>query len=379
MFKKFARLENRSERLEIYNLLKLNLEACLRLSELLAMAALIAALARPLSDYLTAAWGPTPGAMAAIALMLLLPGGLRLPFLLLADRLAADFGLDPRPAGRRLKSLLQLGLRRLALVWAVSVFLFLVPAAGDPRIWALVALGLALSTLDAFFPSLWRPAKLRPLQEGELPPKLLARLDSWAGRTGLNSARLAVDRNFSPDLEGPRLAGLGPTLRLVIQEKSLAAFTPREMDILVIAAVLGALIKAPLKFLLLRFCSLVITVSLAAILISTLGVGLWGYPLVNSPALIVLVWAAAWIGHWAAELSIRLTRRTMATQLAAAASTLIRDEEALETALATLADKNLEEENTPAWRELFRLNYSRRAFLKKAKFHQHLARSNGER
>jgi hypothetical protein len=147
---------------------------------------------------------------------------------------------------------------------------------------------------------------------------------------------------------------------------------------MVVGAAVGSLVKAPLKFLLLRLCALAVAIPLASIFISTLGLSLWGYPLYISPALLVLVWAATWIGYGVAEFALRLTRRGMDTQLAAVAVMVTKDDEALPAALATLADKNLEEEEPPAWRELFRRRFSRQAFLKRTKYHQHMAKFTNE-
>jgi len=380
MFEKFARIEDRSERLEIYNLLKFNLSACLRLVEFLALAVLISGLGWFIGLKLSEPLGRIPGGLIALGLMLLVFGLVRLPLLYLSGTLAADFGLDPRPASRRLKSMILGGLRRLALVWLISAILYLGLIHLNLWLWTLsaLALGAILITLDAFFPCFWRGGRHRPLNPGELSPELLARIDQWTPKTGLASKAIVVSAAFSPELTPPFLEGLGRTMRLVIPEKNLIAFTPRELSVLVVTRVVAALIKAPLKFLLLRFCALAVAVPLASILLSTLGAGLWAYPLTYSPALLALVWAGAWIGAGAAEFTILLTRRSMDTQLAAVAAMILKDEEALPAALAVLAEKNLEETNSPAWREIFRPRFNRQTFINRAKYHQHMSKFTEE-
>ncbi len=374
MFKKFAGLENRTERLEIFNLIKFNLTTCLRLMEFLSLALLLFGLGWLLSGPFTAD-GLFPGALLAIFLMLLAVSVARLPFVWAVSALLAAFSLDPRPAKSRLAALARSALHRGAVIWLITVILLWGLAEMNLWVWTLSTLGFGAALIlgEACFPRLWRPEKLRPPREGELPPSLLARLDHWTAQTGLPRCRLMISSDFDTELRPPRLSGLGPTLTLIISEKALAAFPPREMEVLVVAAVIGALIKAPLKMLLLRFCALAVAVPLAAILISTLGASWWAYPLVTSPALVALIWLAAWIGAGAAELTGRLTHRALAPQLAAAATVILKDEEALVRALMILAERNLEEESPPAWREMFRCRPSRAAFLKRAHYHRHLA------
>lgn len=380
MFEKYARLESRAERLEIFNILKLNLQACLRLAEFLALVILISGPAWFISSALTSALGRLPGAALALGLMLGLVALVRLLPLLVLSRLAADFGQDPRPAAARIRALFLVGRRRGLAAWLLSFILFLGLSYLNLWLWTLasLALGIVLMVLEAYFPGWLRPERLRPLRPDDLEPALLERLDHWTGKTGLPSRALAVSTTFNPELEPPHLKGLGRNLRLVIPEKALAAFTPRELSVLVVGAAVGSLVKAPLKFLLLRLCALAVAIPLASIFISTLGLSLWGYPLYSSPALLALVWAAAWIGYGVAEFALRLTRRGMETQLAAVAVMTTKDDQALPSALATLAEKNLEEDEPPAWRELFRCRFSRQAFLKRAKYHQHLAKFTDE-
>lgn len=380
MFEKYARLEDRAERLEIFNILKLNLCACLRLVEFLVLVILISGPAWFLGSTLTETIGRLPGAALALGLMLGLVALARLPLLLVLSRLAADFGLDPRPAAHRFKDILAPVRRRGLAAWLISFILYLGLSYLNLWIWTLASLilGIGLMILDAYFPGWLRPERIRPLRPDDLEPALLERLDHWTSKTGLPSRSLAVSTSFSPTLEPPRLEGLGRTTRLIIPEKALAAFTPRELSVMVVAAAVSSLVKAPFKFLLLRLCALAVAIPLASIFISTLGLSLWGYPLYISPALLVLVWTAAWIGYGVAEFALRLTRRGMEAQLAAVAVMVTKDEEALPAALATLADKNLEEEAPPAWREIFRHRYSRQAFLKRAKYHQHMAKFTDE-
>ncbi|MDR3038116.1 MAG: hypothetical protein LBV21_02325, partial [Candidatus Adiutrix sp.] len=181
-----------------------------------------------------------------------------------------------------------------------------------------------------------------------------------------------------PELSPPRLTGFGPTLTLVIPEKALAFFKPREIALLTGSAMVERLVKAPLKFLCLRFFALAAAVPLAALFLSALGPGLWLYPLTFNPALVTLIWPAAWIGLALGDFSSRLTRRELEIQLAAAAAFILKDEGALADALATLAAENLEETSPPAWRELFSRRFSRPAFLKRFQAHRRFAFSKAE-
>lgn len=379
MFKKFARLEDRAERLEIYNLLRFNLGACLRVLEFFFLAVSVSGLAWLISSPLIEALGRKPGSALTIGLLLLAAALLRFPFLYALTALEADFGLDPRPVRLRLTNMLKRGLRLFLIAWLLSLVLFWALVDLNLWLWSLLALvvGLSVTLVKAFFPGLLDPETLRPLQDGEVSPALLKRLDLWKDKIGLDSRRLMVASGFSPGLEPPYLRGLGKGLRLVIPEKALAQFTPRELELLLVSSAMEGLVKAPLKFLFLRLCSLAVAVPLASIFISAIGGSLWGYPLLVSPALIVLVWAAFWLGHWVAELTIRLTRRSVQVQLAAAASVLLKDEDAVEAALSTLAAANLEETDPPAWREFFLPRHSKKEFLRRIKYQQHISKFNG--
>lgn len=374
MFKKFSKIQDRNERLEIYNLLKFNLGVCRRLVELLMLAVLVSGFAGLFCDPLLEL-GFFPGSTLAVGLLLLVIWLTRLPFVFAAGQLDADFGLDPRPFRRRLKLIVQLELRRAALLWLISLPLLFGLRYLDLWAWALAALafGALLITLDAMFPRFMRPDKLRAPHEGELPPSLLAKIESWEPQTGLAPRSLTVSTEFTPELKPPVLTGLGPTLKVVIPEKALASFPSRELSVLVVTAVVGALVKTPLKFLLLRFCALAVAVPLASILIGALGAGIWLYPLTVKPGLIVLIWGGMWVGHSLAEFADRLIRRGVDTQLAAAAALLLKDEESLVHAMETLAEKNLEEESPPVWREIFRPRHTRRIFIRKAKYHRHMS------
>ncbi|MDR2947512.1 MAG: hypothetical protein LBV79_12315 [Candidatus Adiutrix sp.] len=373
MFKKFARLQNRAERLEIYNILKFNINACLKLVELLLLTVMVAGFAWMLSAPLMRL-GFYAGSALSIGAMLFIVRLLRLPFIFAAGQLAADFGLDPRPVSRRLKAILGLEARRATALWLLSVLLFW---ALRLELWAwtllTLAVGLALAVLMAARPTLWSPEKLRPAREGELPPALLAKLEAWAPQTGISSRSILISTSFFPELTPPQLIGLHGK-QVKIPERALSAFPPREISLRTAAAVIGTLVKAPLKFLLLRACSLAVAVPLAAIMISTVGAQLWLYPVTVSPALITLLWAGLWLGHNLGDFAARLTRRALDAQLAAAASVLLKDEEAPAKAADTLAEKNLEEEAAPAWREIFRDRHTRRAFIAKVKFQQHLSK-----
>jgi hypothetical protein len=183
---------------------------------------------------------------------------------------------------------------------------------------------------------------------------------------------ILVDACFSPYLAPPRLSGFGPTQALVIPEKALVAFTPRALALLTVSAMVEGLVKAPLKFIVLRGCALAVTGPLAAILISTLGTRLWLYPMLHSPALITLIWLAGWLGLALADLTTRIVRRDLEAQLASAAAMILKDDEAVDAARTTLALKNLEEEAPPAWRDWFSHRYSRPAFLKRCQHYRRL-------
>jgi hypothetical protein len=183
---------------------------------------------------------------------------------------------------------------------------------------------------------------------------------------------IPVDTSFSPYLAPPRLSGFGPTQTLIIPEKALVTFTPRALALLTVPAVVEGLVKAPLNFILLRGCALAVAGPLAAILISTLGARLWIYPMFHKPALVLLIWLAAWLGLALADFTTRLVRRDLEAQLAAAAALILRDDEAVDAARSTLALKNLEEEAPPAWRDWFSHNYGRPAFLKRCQHYRRL-------
>ncbi|UQZ88114.1 hypothetical protein C4J81_02360 [Deltaproteobacteria bacterium Smac51] len=380
MFEKFAMIEDQKERLEIYNILKFNLTACLRLAEFMALAVLISGLGwfigTESTRLITPEAGPWASAGVSIALMILIFALLRLPFLLAIGRLHAAFGLDPRSGSCRLKELFGLGMRRGLVAWAVSMLLYGALIRLDLWYWTILALatGAVLVALNSFMPRLVTPEKLRPLRDGDLTPALLNQIERWTPKTGLSSNDIFVSTTFSPELTFPRLEGVGPTTKLIVNEKALSSFPPRELSILVVTGIMDALIKGPLKFMLLRFCSLAVAVPLAAILISTVGASIWAYPLMNNPVLITLVWAAAWVGLIISDFTIRLTSRGMSAQLAAAATMVMKDETSLDAALSTMAKKNLEEESPASWRELFRPQYSHQAFMKRARYHQHMSK-----
>jgi hypothetical protein len=380
MFDKFANIKDQNERLEVYNLLRFNLSACLRLAEFMAIAILISGLAWFISAesarLFSSALGPRVSAGIGILFMILVPALVRLPFLLARGRLMAAFKLDPRPESARLKEIFNLGLRRAAVLCLLSISVHAAMVKLDLWQWTalLLILGLVLVTFNSFFPRILSPENLRPLRGDDLGPELLARVEAWKPKTGFPIESILVSSSFCPDLSFPRLTGLGPTAKLVVHEKALASFPPRELSILVLTGVLDSLVNAPLKFMLLRFCSLLVAVPLASILISTIGISFWGYPAITNPALVTLVWAAAWVGLNIADFTIRFTGRSLTVQLAAAAAMALKDESSLETALATMAKRNLEDEAPSGWRELFRRQYTRLAFLKRVRYHQHMAR-----
>lgn len=384
MFAKFAGIEDNKERLGIYNLLKFNLSACLRLAEFMTLAVLISGLGWFIGAEIGKALGPAVGpwvsAGLSIFLMILIPALIRLPFLLAAGRLQAAFKLDPRPEAMRVKAIISIGLRLFAAVWSLSMLLYVALTRLDLWQWTLLtlAVGAVAVAVNSFFPRLMCPERLRPLREDDLEPSLLARIDMWKAKTGFSTKDILISSAFRPELSFPKLVGIGPTMRLIIHEKALASFPPRELSILVVTGVMDALVKAPLKFMMLRFCSLLVAVPLASILISTIGASFWGYPLITNPVLVTLVWAAAWVGLNISDFTIRFTSRSLTAQLAAAAAMVVKDESSLETALATMAKKNLEDEEPSGWREMFRRQYTRPAFLKKARYHQHMSKFSEE-
>ena|GEM_PF-2272803 len=373
MFKKFSGLSDPSERLEIFNLLKFNLALCRRLTAFLTLAVLITGFGWLIGGP-TEAIPPLVYSAPLIGLALICATLPRWLFLAAESILAANFGLDPRSLGRRLADLAAREIRWLPAAWLLSVLLFQLLTVLELWVWTLtgLVLGVGLLILDALFPRLLRPEKLRPARQEEVDPALNQRFEKWAGRMGLKPPPIRVSTAFSPFLAPPRLIGLGPAQTLVISEKALAAFTPRALTFLTISAMLEGLVKAPMKFFCLRLCALAAAVPLAAVLIGTLGTRLWLYPLVFSPSLIILVWLAGWLGLTLADFTSRLVRRDLEAQLAAAASMILKDDEAAGMARAALAAKNLEEEAPPAWRDWFSYSYSSPAFMKRCQHYRRL-------
>ena len=376
MFKKFSSLSDPAERLEIFNLLKFNLAICRRLAEFLTLIVLIAGFGG-FAGRTAASGPPLPYSALVIGLALFCAALPRWLFLAVESALAADFGLDPRPAGQRLTARAALDIRRLLAAWVLSILLFQLLTVLDLWAWALVVLasGAGLLLLDALKPRWLRPEKLRLPLEGEVDPALGRRFDKWTRQMGFKPWPIRISTTFNPYLEPPRLSGFGPTQTLIISERALSAFTPRALTLLTVSAMVEGLVKAPLKFLLLRGCALAVAGPLAAVFISTLGTRLWLYPLTYNPALVILIWLAGWIGLSLADFSARLVRRDLSAQLAAAAALILKDDEAASAARTALAVKNLEEEAPPAWRNWFSLHYSYPVFLKRF---QHYRRLNAE-
>ncbi|MCL2029237.1 MAG: hypothetical protein FWG97_02330 [Deltaproteobacteria bacterium] len=374
MFKKLSGLADPDERLEIFNLLKFNLALCRRLMEFLTLAILITGFGWLIGNP-PAARPPLTYSALLIGLALFCAALPRWLFMAVESTLAADFGLDPRSPGLRLADWAAREIRWLTAAWLLSVLLFHLLAVLELWVWTLtgLTLGAGLLLLDAFFPRFLRPEKLRAAREDEVDPALSQRFDKWAKRMDFRPRPIQVSATFSPYLSPPRLSGLGPTQTLVISEKALAAFTPRALTLLTVSAVVEGLVKTPLKFFLLRLCALAAAGPLAAVFIGTLGARLWLYPMVYNPALIILVWLAAWLGLTLADFTARLVRRDMEAQLAAAAAMILKDDEAVRAARATLAARNLEEEAPPAWRDWFSHSYGAPAFLKR---YQHYRRLN---
>lgn len=374
MFKKLSSIENQAERRELYGLLKIFTAFFLRLVELSAMLLLACGLAWRLSGAIEARTGPYLGAPISLGLMLLVVALPRLGLLYCQSRLKADFGLDPRPSNTIFKTILAREVRLGALVWLISLILYLALVALNLWFWSLfaLALGLALNFLPAWRPALLWPEKFRPLAEDELSPELLDRLDKWSLKSGLDRQSLAVETSFRPELEKPRVARLNGGDRLVIPEKALVAFPTRALNFLVASAMMEYMARAPRYFLLLRLCGLAVAIPMAAMFINISETGLgphWGQ---GSPALLSLVWLAAWLSGLLTALSTHLTRRSLEIQAAAIASIVLKDDESLPLALETLAARNLEEDSPPAWREFFRPSYGRKEFLKRVSLSKHM-------
>lgn len=376
MFKKLSKLEKHTERLEAFNLIKFSLSALLVLTEFLWLGLLIGGLGGLIS--IPVIYIPIYGDYLALGMMLLSLGLVRLPYLYTKGTLYHDFGQDPRSGLKRLKLIVTLELRRGLVIWLASCLLFYGLVNLDFWYWlgCTFALFLISVSLVAFYPKLWWPLKLRPLQEGDVPEILLNSLKRWEDKNGLTKDKIVVSTTFTPELQPPYLLGLKPRQYLVIPEKALASFPPQELNLLLVMATLEAIIKIPSKIFLLYLCSISISIPLTAILLNTLGVFLWSYPLVTSPLPITLVWFGAWLGLRLADFSTRLIFRTLGPQLAAAATTLLNDENpnALSSTCSTLARYNLEEDSPPAWRKIVRARYTAKTFIKKTLYHQHIAK-----
>ncbi|MDL2259565.1 hypothetical protein LJB99_01630 [Deltaproteobacteria bacterium OttesenSCG-928-K17] len=375
MFKKFAQLENRAERLELFNLLKLNLQILLKLAELLTLVILASGPAWRLGAALAEAAGPAAGPALAIIIMMLIFGLVRLPFICCLRHLNASFGLDPRPTEKFLKQFLGCETRLGGLGLVVSLVLFWGLTVTNLWLWTIFAviIGAVLILAYTLRPELIKPLTLRPPSPGEMDADFLARIDKWSDKTGLSSLDVCIGTDYFPGLKRPGLIGLGRRSKLIIPEKCLISFRPRQLNILVTAAIVEALAKAPEKIMLLRFSAIAVAAPLAGILISLVGTGLWGYPARYSPALMTQIWLAGWISFNLAEMSIRMTRRSIETQAAAVAAMLLKDGEALEEALAILAERNLEEESPSAITGFFSPHYDRKRFMKHVRQHQHMA------
>jgi hypothetical protein len=373
MFKKFSSLPDPKERLEIFNLLRFNLALCRRLAEFLTLTTLIVGFGW-LTGRQAAPIPPLTYSAPLIGLALFFAVLPRWLFLTIESSLAADFGLDPRPAGQRLTALAAWEIRWLPAAWLLSVLMFHLLTILELWVWALAVLvvGAGVFLLDAFKLRLLRPERLRLPLEGEVPPALGQRLDKWARQLCFKPWAIRVDTTPSPYLAPPRLSGLGPAQTLVIPENALGAFVPRALNLLTVSAVMEGLVKAPLKILFLRGCALAVVAPLAAVFIKTLGPRLWLYPLIYNPALIILVWLAGWLGLTLANFSARIVRRDLEVQLAAAAALILKDDEAVGSARTTLAVKNLEEDDPPAWRDWFSDRYSRPVFMKRFQHYRSL-------
>ena len=372
MFKKFSSLPDPKERLEIFNLLKFNLALGRRLAEFLTLATLIAAFGWFIERTSSAPPSSLAYTAPVIGLALLVFVLPRWLFLVVESALVADFGLDPRPAGRRLAALANQEIRWLPAAWLLSVLMFHLLIALPFWGWVLaaLALGAGLFLLDTFKPGLLRPESLRPPLEGEVASDLSQLLEKWSQRMGLKPWPIRVATTVSPYLSPPRLSGLGPTQTLIIPESALVAFVPRALNLLTLSAVMEGLVKAPLKLFFLRACALLVALPLAAIFISALGRHLWLYPFTYNPALISLVWLAVWFGLTLADLFTRIVRRDLEVQLAAAAAIVLKDDEAAGSARSALAVKNLEEDAPPAWRNMFSRRYSLPVFFKRFQYYR---------
>ncbi len=376
MFEKMAQIENKAERAELFTSTHFLLRTLGVASEFLALICFVVGGAWLLGSELVSQLGLELGSGLTILAMVLSAIVLRLPWQLGQIKLEMAFGLEPRPfkiaAGRKLF----LNLRRGLIVWLFLFLLYWILVSSDLFWWAISGafLGFIVCAIDSWQPRWWRPVTLRPLASEELSADFLEKLARWQPKILLPSEKIMVSTTFSPFLELPRLEGLGNKRLLVIPERALASFTPQEMEVLVTSSLISSILKLPQKLMFLRFCVVAISFPIAAILISSIGHFWWKYPLFLNPALASLIALSLWFGAYLVTLSQNFLMRTLATQLGAAAGILLDDQKSLASALSTLADKNLEPENIPAWQELFRPLFSRVRFLKKVHQQEHLAK-----
>ncbi|MGL4209889.1 MAG: hypothetical protein ACRCTY_10950 [Candidatus Adiutrix sp.] len=380
MFKKFAEIQDQKERIEIFNLLKINLSLCLIMLMAVVLFFLIMILGQiisfslyfPNSDSGAAFW---LGRFAAIFLMLGLIFLARLPVLMAQNQLRADFGLDSRPFSSRFKWILASEFRSWLLAGALSAISFVVLLNTSLLLWVVITLPLLLIclTINLFFPHIYQPQNLRLPKKGEFSAKMLAKIDQWSPKTGLLSSDILISTDFKPELDLPTVEWHKFRLRLIISEKALHDFPCDQLRLALAFGVLGWVVKMPLKIFLLRFFVLAAGVPITAILISTVGVAQWAYPLVVSPAIVTLIWLGAGFSLTLYYVVLGGLFRALNTQLATASAMILKDDDALEGVLKTLAEKNLESESPPWWQKLFHFRHSRSEFLKRAKFQQHLA------
>jgi len=377
MFKKLSQVQSQAEKRELFHLIRLSFSFFMKLAEFFSLLLLSSGLAWSIDAAVNKRIGAgAPAAGLSIALMLALLFLPRLIILFSRGCFLADFGLDPRPLGSRLKKIAVIEARGYIFVWLASLPIYAAMTFLNPWLWTLAAMifGMALVFLNTRYPRLLEPAKLRPLAEDELSPDFTARLSNWSSKSGLPFQRLAISLDFSPYLKRPCLRGFGSTTELIMDEKTLVAFSPRSLNFLIASAVLENISKAPFSYLFIRLCAVAVAAPLAAMFLNMTESGLWLYPLgEGGPALICLVWLAAWVASQMSAVAIHLTRRSIEIQTAAAALIILRDEESLSQALDTLADRNLEENSPPAWREFFLPSYGRKNFLKRVNFVRHMA------
>ena len=376
MFKKISSSENKVECLGAFNSLNFFLAALLRFVEFIGLVWLVFGLGLFITKPFAASG--LLGDVLSLALMIMILGALRVPLLYMRSALYADFGLDARSVVTRVKSILSRELYRGFIIWVGSCVVYVAMLNLNQINWLIFVslLGMIWVGLVTLFPKIWSPEKLRPLKEGDLSPTTLARVDSWASKTGICSQRIVVSEAFSPFIQPPRIVGFGRTQLVVVPAMNLYIFPPREMALLLSTVILGAMFKAPLKIYFLHLCALALAISVSTIIINSAGVLLWGYPQTLGPVNIVALWFGGWACLNVAKFSTRLVQRSLEPQLAMAASVILKDEHSLVRAISIIAVRNLENEVTSGWMEVFQMRFGVKSFIRRAELQRHIAGLN---